>query len=1088
MTVEADARWAVIVGSGFGAAVTACRLAQAYVKNPTDAYPPERAEPGAAPTRDTRTTPELSKSICILERGRRYGREDFPRVKLPDYLTQDPEMRTSRRVPEVSRLLWGVDQGLFDLRNLGKLQLVQSAGYGGGSLIYANVQLRPPAQVFADWPPEYRELDERGQKKAKTTEGSPLDDEFERVAQWLGVQPLPEKLREQYPKTRLMQSAAQRLKRADDLLYPPLAIRFGADGNANEGERTNSFGKSQRPCNGCGNCVVGCQEQAKNTLDLNYLAEAERLGVEVRTLSEVMRIEAYTPPKRSKPPHPSFEPPAPDPEPRFRLTYFDHLEGAERVVLAHHVFLGAGAVGTTQLLLRCKNKLCPAELDPDHDPRPKPKQTGLDHVGEGFFANGDSVGIVFDTERPAEPSHGPTITTTLLHVDPLLESTAAKPGVQQARSLRPRASGGKLAADAIPVWFLIQDGGMAPSLERALGYFQSPLWGMRNRLTRAASSVDLRNLFARAPTLADQGLADVATAVASIARWVGGREHMAQREPATLPTEWLQFLPQPLRSAIERALGVSDFARDQTSRLEDRVLDKMGPSTLFMSRLVDPQKLREHIADAVSELYPPLKHLLREHRGLDLAVSVLTHVLLGDRQVPAHALPLLAMGPDQRGVLEMKNGRLIAKWERPDVQLFGLQERLMRDVAVELGGELRTNPNWTLGRKPVTVHAQGGCGMGAKGSAATDEVGEVHGIPGLYVVDAAGFPSSVGVNPSSTIAAVAERKVSLFLKKTDAAARTRLNEALAVWALHLDPDPQQPKHAAHRIEVGRESAALQSAPVSLKWSERMTGWVISPDTSSQTVRDAADKQARDVALQLEPEGKKPPDPDLPYDFRSIERANLENLDESSAIVANLTVVIEDAEAFVRSFGLEEVSAKVWGTVQIGTTQYRTFDASGVLEFVHDDSPPQVAPATGAPPTPKDLIGLRYELSLRDAQQQAYTLIGRKLFHDDPGQDVWPDVTTLYFVLTSPQPGRSRAGVMRVGLQDFLLHQLPGMDVYLAGEPGRCPSAGAESLGMPPPPAKLDARFAPDEAARAWALLRFGQVCFGGIQNVYERWF
>jgi hypothetical protein len=106
--------------------------------------------------------------------------------------------------------------------------------------------------------------------------------------------------------------------------------------------------------------------------------------------------------------------------------------------------------------------------------------------------------------------------------------------------------------------------------------------------------------------------------------------------------------------------------------------------------------------------------------------------------------------------------------------------------------------------------------------------------------------------------------------------------------------------------------------------------------------------------------------------------------------------------------------------------------------------------------------------------------------------VWPDLTTLYFVLRpaadDPAHPEPRAGVMRVGLQDFLLHQLPGMDVYLQGEPERCPKAAGKLPGIPAPTGELDARFAPDEAARAWALMRFAHVCFGGIQNVYDRWF
>ena len=39
---------------------------------------------------------------------------------------------------------------------------------------------------------------------------------------------------------------------------------------------------------------------------------------------------------------------------------------------------------------------------------------------------------------------------------------------------------------------------------------------------------------------------------------------------------------------------------------------------------------------------------------------------------------------------------------------------------------------------------------------------EVFGYPGLFVTDAAAIPANVGVNPSLTIAAMAERALSRF--------------------------------------------------------------------------------------------------------------------------------------------------------------------------------------------------------------------------------------------------------------------------------------------------------------------------------------
>lgn len=66
------------------------------------------------------------------------------------------------------------------------------------------------------------------------------------------------------------------------------------------------------------------------------------------------------------------------------------------------------------------------------------------------------------------------------------------------------------------------------------------------------------------------------------------------------------------------------------------------------------------------------------------------------------------------------------------------------------------------GNLAMTAHILGGCPMGA--SAESGVIGanhEVHGHPGLYVVDGAAIPANLGVNPSLTITAMAERFAAL---------------------------------------------------------------------------------------------------------------------------------------------------------------------------------------------------------------------------------------------------------------------------------------------------------------------------------------
>ena len=63
----------------------------------------------------------------------------------------------------------------------------------------------------------------------------------------------------------------------------------------------------------------------------------------------------------------------------------------------------------------------------------------------------------------------------------------------------------------------------------------------------------------------------------------------------------------------------------------------------------------------------------------------------------------------------------------------------------------------------VTAHILGGCPIGKDAQEGViDANHEVFGHPGLYVMDGAAIPANVGVNPSLTITAMAERAAGLI--------------------------------------------------------------------------------------------------------------------------------------------------------------------------------------------------------------------------------------------------------------------------------------------------------------------------------------
>ena len=69
------------------------------------------------------------------------------------------------------------------------------------------------------------------------------------------------------------------------------------------------------------------------------------------------------------------------------------------MLTAQSLFLAAGAVGTTELLLRSRDV---HKTLPDLSPR----------LGEGFSGNGDYLSLIRRTRIPLDPERGPTITTT----------------------------------------------------------------------------------------------------------------------------------------------------------------------------------------------------------------------------------------------------------------------------------------------------------------------------------------------------------------------------------------------------------------------------------------------------------------------------------------------------------------------------------------------------------------------------------------------------------------------------------------------------------------------------------------------------
>ncbi|MBV8774392.1 MAG: GMC family oxidoreductase [Deltaproteobacteria bacterium] len=319
MTVNCDA---VVIGSGFGGSVAACRLAQAGC------------------------------SVTVMERGRRYDQNPFPRN------WKNP----------TDGWLWQVGQGLFDLRHFSRMMVVQGAGLGGGSLIYANVHLRAPHEVFNQgWPAAYNR--------------PMLDPYYDLVAYMLDINPITaSKYLGMPPKSTLMKRMAEAMGRSAQFCLPNIAVDFGRP----EKSHVNKFGALQQGCRFCGECDIGCNFHAKNTLDFNYLKLAQDKAARIETQCEVVRIE-------------------PAADGGYSVHFLDHRkQGQPGRLDTKYIFVCAGAVNSTELLLRCRDQF---------GSLPNLNRC----LGNNYSGNGDFLAFAFNTSEQFMPSEGPTITSGIVY-------------------------------------------------------------------------------------------------------------------------------------------------------------------------------------------------------------------------------------------------------------------------------------------------------------------------------------------------------------------------------------------------------------------------------------------------------------------------------------------------------------------------------------------------------------------------------------------------------------------------------------------------------------------------------------------------
>ncbi|KHN98386.1 cholesterol oxidase precursor [Metarhizium album ARSEF 1941] len=337
----------VVVGSGYGGGVAASRMAR------------------------------TGQSVCVLERGQERWPGEYP-VCLKQVFG---ELHTTGR-SMVRPFGRGRPTGMYHVvAGQGQSALVCN-GLGGTSLINANVFLEADESTLSmeTWPPEIRRdpgcLKEYYQRVRDVLEPTPYPDDWPRLS-----------------KVEVFKRQAHMMGLGGRYYKVPQTTRFQPG--------INSCGVNMLPSTLTGQDTTGVNDGSKTTTLVTYLADAWNWGAEIFCQCEVRHVEkvadgrggyivyfAWHGHKRA----------------RFKRRLHEDLLW---VHAKHAVFLGAGSLGTTEILLRSKDM-------------------GLsmsDCLGQGMSGNGDMLTFGYNTnrhvnamgrQRPDRKSPvGPTINATI---------------------------------------------------------------------------------------------------------------------------------------------------------------------------------------------------------------------------------------------------------------------------------------------------------------------------------------------------------------------------------------------------------------------------------------------------------------------------------------------------------------------------------------------------------------------------------------------------------------------------------------------------------------------------------------------------
>jgi cholesterol oxidase len=355
---------AIVIGTGFGGTIAATKLAAKGKK----VLMLERGTWWVTPAKIGKAPPSARKPIPV------WAKEQTP--KHPVQYWSRPNHKQGL-LDFFAAIRSGINKdGLYQYSMFKQADILTASGVGGGSLIYSNVTVRPHEEVLQGIGLDLNDAHYQAAYKW-------MEDHRGRLNHIVTKIPLPGRdvtnlTTDDYlylDRARVLRDAAKLAEQKLGLQLPwkPLDLSLiEYDPHHPDGGDAAKVGTF---CHREGRCILGCLPSARHTFSKTLytkLLSDPAKGVTLSPMSEVREIKQIAG--------------------GYEVIYRDHRDDNKKTVSAPMVFLCAGTLGTTEILLRSRDR------------------GGLkltNQLGTHFSTNGDFGAFAVGTAKPVHSSVGP---------------------------------------------------------------------------------------------------------------------------------------------------------------------------------------------------------------------------------------------------------------------------------------------------------------------------------------------------------------------------------------------------------------------------------------------------------------------------------------------------------------------------------------------------------------------------------------------------------------------------------------------------------------------------------------------------------